>query len=89
MRYLGAIQEVTFDGRLIVRGKFTPNAGSDIYDNRMKRLGRIRRIFGPVDSPYVSIEPTGDQGLLRIMGKSVYVEGVEKNGKGKRRDRGN
>jgi RNA-binding protein len=88
MKYLGAVQEVTFNGKLIVRGQFTPKPGSQVFDNRKNRLGRIRRVFGPVDSPYVSIEPTGDPGLLRLMGRPVYVEGVEKDGKGKRRDRG-
>jgi rRNA processing protein Gar1 len=89
MKVLGPIEEITYDGNLIVTGTFAPRPGSVVLDNRKKTLGKVRRIFGPVSSPYVSVEPTGDSGLLRMIGKQVYIEGVDDDGKGKRRHRGN
>jgi len=87
MRYLGTVQEVTSEGRLVVRGAFLPEPRSLVLDNRGKRLGRVRRVFGPVDSPYVSVDPIGDTSLLRLIGRQTYIEGVDKDGKGKRRNR--
>jgi len=52
-------------------------------------MGRIVRIFGPVESPYVTVEPTGDTSLLSVTGKQVYIDGVENHGKQKGIGRGN
>jgi RNA-binding protein len=87
MRFLGSVQEVTFEGKLIVRGSFAPFPKSRVLDNRQRPLGRVVRVFGPVDSPYVSVEPGGDVSLLSAVGKQVYVEEVENYAKTKGRDR--
>jgi rRNA processing protein Gar1 len=88
MMLLGEVQEVTFDGKLIVKGVYTPRPREIVTDNRRRPIGRVVRVFGPVAAPYVSIEVTGEQSLLSAVGKQVYVEGVEERGKsGKRRGR--
>ncbi len=89
MRVLGNVQEVTVDGRFVVRATFTPKLREAVFDNRRRPFGRIVRIFGPVDSPYVTVEPTGDASLLSITGKQVYVDGVDEHGKQKGSGRGN
>lgn len=89
MKVLGTIQEIACDGKLIVRGEITPPSKAKVVDNRKRSLGRVRRVFGPVDSPYISVEPTGEISLIGLIGKQVYVEGVDDNGKGKRRHRRN
>ncbi|HOE52121.1 MAG TPA: Gar1/Naf1 family protein [Methanomassiliicoccales archaeon] len=83
MQLLGNVQEVTVDGRLVVRATFTPKLKEAVFDNRKRPLGRIVRIFGPVGSPYVTVEPTGDAGLLSAVGRQVYIGGVENHGKQK------
>jgi RNA-binding protein len=87
MKLLGVIQDISFDGKLIVRGAFAPNSRDRIVDNRNKPLGYIRRVFGPVDSPYIMVEPVGRSNLLAAVGKQVYVEEATRYDKGKRRDR--
>jgi rRNA processing protein Gar1 len=87
MKVLGTVQEVTSDGKLVIKAAFAPQLKARIVDNRKRPLGTVRRVFGPVVSPYVSIEPAGDLNLLATLGKHVYVEEVENYGKGKRRDR--
>jgi len=89
MQFLGNVQEVTVDGKLVVRATFTPKLKDAVFDNRKKPLGRIVRIFGPVDSPYVTVEPTGYTSLLSVTGKQVYIDGVENHGKQKGIGRGN
>ncbi len=64
-----------------MRGEFAPRKGSPVLDTRRRKLGRVQRVFGPVDSPYISVQPTGDQSLLGMMGKQVYTEEGEINGK--------
>ena len=88
MKFLGEVQEVSFDGKLIVKGVCAPQPRETVTDNRRRPIGRVVRVFGPVAAPYVSVEVTGDQSLLSAVGKQVYVEGAEEHGKGgKRRSR--
>jgi rRNA processing protein Gar1 len=87
MKLLGVIQDIACDGKLVVRGTFIPGPRDRIMDNRSKLLGYVRRAFGPVDSPYILVEPTGNSSLLASVGKQVYVEEVDQYAKGKRRDR--
>jgi len=89
MQFLGNVQEVTVDGKLVVRASFTPKLKEAVFDNRKRPLGRIVRIFGPVESPYVTVEPTGDTSLLSVTGKQVYIDGVENHGNQKGIGRGN
>jgi len=89
MRVLGKVQDISHDGKLIIRGTTTPATGSLIFDNKRRCIGKIRRIFGPVNAPYIIVEPADDTILLRAIGKQVYIKGVDNNGKGKRRHRRN
>lgn len=87
MKFLGTVQEVTSEGRLVVKANFAPQPRARIMDNRKRTIGLVRRVFGPVAGPYVTVEPAGDLNMLASLGKQVYVEGAENHGKGKRRDR--
>ncbi|NLI74525.1 MAG: hypothetical protein GX369_07135 [Euryarchaeota archaeon] len=89
MKLLGVIQDITFDGRLVVRASFAPWPRDRVVDNRNRPLGQVRRVFGPVDSPYVMIDPTGRDSLLGAIGKQVYIKEVKHYAKGKRRGRRN
>lgn len=88
MQFLGNVQEVTVDGKLVIRTTFTPKLRDMVWDNRKRLVGRVVRIFGPVDSPYVTVEPAGDTNLLSIAGKQVYIDGIDDHGKQKGRGRG-
>ncbi|QLH74857.1 MAG: H/ACA RNA-protein complex protein Gar1 [Methanomassiliicoccales archaeon] len=87
MRFLGNVQEVSFDGKLIVRGSFAPQSHSRVVDNRQRPVGKVARVFGPVEAPYVTVEPTGGSSLLSAIGKQLYVEEVGTTAKTKGRDR--
>jgi RNA-binding protein len=87
MKLLGVIQDISFDGRLIVRGAFAPSPRERVVNNRNKLLGSVQRVFGPVDAPYIMVEPAGRSNLLAAVGKQVYIEEAIRYDKGKRRDR--
>lgn len=84
MEVLGVVEEVTCDGRLIIRCSSVPNVGSTVFDRREKRVGTVDKVFGPVDSPYASVSPEG--GTAGI-GTETFYRGNKQNAKGKRRNR--
>jgi len=87
MKFLGEVQEVTHEGKLIVKGVFAPHARDRIFDGRKRPIGLVVRVFGPVREPYVSVQVSSEQSLLSAVGKQVYVEEGEHGKGGKRRDR--
>ena len=84
MEVLGIVEEITCDGRMIIRCRELPDIGAPVFDNRQTRLGTVGRVFGPVDGPYASVSPEG--GTLGI-GSETYFRGKTQNAKGKRRNR--
>jgi RNA-binding protein len=85
LRLLGVIQDISHDGKLIVKARFAPNNRELVRDNLKGEVGRVSKVFGPVRAPYVAIEPKKELRTLAVLGKEVYVQERE-NGKGKRRD---
>ena len=86
MDFLGVAEEVTSDGKIIVSGVTAPEIGDPVFDAKQKRIGSVKRLFGPVDGPYVSVTPTDKTVLTNISGKKVYFEGATSYGKNKRRN---
>ena len=85
MKLLGVVQDLSHDGRLIIKSKFAPMKGAVVRDNLKARVGRVVRVFGPVRSPYVAVEPEEEMKTLAILGREVYIEEGD-HGKGKRRN---
>ncbi len=86
MRLLGVVQDISHDGKLIVKARFAPKMRELVRDNLKAEVGRVTKVFGPVRSPYVAIEPKKEQKTLAVLGKEVYVQQERENGKGKRRN---
>ena len=86
MDFLGVVEEVTSDGRMIVIGETAPEIGDPVFDSKQKHIGSVKRIFGPVEKPYVSVVPSDKAVLTGISGKKVYFEGATRYGKNKRRN---
>ncbi len=84
MRLLGVIQDISHDGKLIVKARFAPNNREVIRDNVKSEIGRVSKVFGPVRSPYVAIEPRNGLRTIAVLGKEVYVQEERDHGKGKR-----
>lgn len=81
MKRLGAIIHI-MDNLLIVRADSTIEH-SDFRENllvmtsRMKKLGKIKEIFGPVKAPYISIKMFKDINSSEIKGlknERVYLQ---------------
>lgn len=85
MDCLGSVETVSGDGRFVVKADVTPEINDPIFDSKGSKIGSVKRIFGPVDGPYVTIVPTDKSILTNITGKKVYYRGGAKFGKDKRK----
>ncbi len=75
MKKLGVVQNFSYKGDFLVKASFSPRMGQEVHDARGRALGRVRRVFGPVKGPYVTVEPLHEVGL-GLVGSDVYVEVV-------------
>lgn len=81
MDCLGVVEEVTADGRLIVRCENLPNLGDRVCDASQKEVGTVGRILGPVDAPYASVNGKGVP-----KGTKLFIGRKSNNAKSKRRN---
>ena len=85
MQFLGQVETVTNDGKLVVRAVNTPEINNTVYDSRERKIGTVKRVFGPVDSPYVTVLPAIKDDLNGLLNKETYFRGENKDGKNKGR----
>ena len=74
MRLLGVVQDISHDGKLVVKARFAPKTREVVKDNWKAEIGRVVKVFGPVRSPYVTIEPRRELKTLAVLGREVYVQ---------------
>ena len=85
MDFLGDVETVSGEGRFVVKAVSVPEVSETICDAKGKRLGIVKRIFGPVEGPYVTVSADDGVMLTDIIGMKVYHKGEIKNAKGKRK----
>ena len=85
MDYLGEVETITHDGKIIVRAVTTPDVNNTVFDSLEHKIGTVKRVFGPVDSPYVTVLPTTKTDLNGYLNKKTYFKGENRNGKDKGR----
>jgi RNA-binding protein len=88
MHELGRILHIARSGRVIVKnGTATWEKkmnGLPVFDNNGRQIGRIQEIFGPVASPYSSIQPIREK-LADLVGIQVFIPSDEpQRSKGKK-----
>lgn len=83
--YSGIVESVTNEGNFVVKAEFTPDVNDPVYGPDGSKIGKVKRVFGPVDSPYVTIVPENKDVLAKIGGKKITFRRDAKDGKGKRR----
>lgn len=74
LKRLGKILHLSKSRSLIVKLASEPSidVGSKVLDSKLREVGIIQDIFGPVTSPYVAMKPmVPDPGHL--VGRIVYV----------------
>ncbi len=79
MKAVGYVLRQARSGRIIVKLFVEVPEGSVLYDRRGRKVGVVREVFGPVRSPYASLEPRTDR-IGGLIGEDVYAE-VGEDGK--------
>lgn len=88
MELLGTADRITENGRIVVIGSSeVPDIGNPVFDSSNNRIGTVKRIFGPIDEPYISVTVDDPARVERIVGKELYTTRRSQNGKDKRRNR--
>ena len=82
---LGVVETLSGEGRFVVKSVSVPEMKETVYDSEGKRLGSVKRIFGPVEGPYVTVDADNGTVPADIIGKKVFTKGEIKNAKGKRK----
>ena len=82
---LGYIETVSGEGRFVVKAGVVPEMNEAVFDSKGKRMGTVKRVFGPVEGPYVTVSAENGLDLTDITGMKVYHKGEVKNAKGKRK----
>lgn len=76
MRRLGTVLHVSSHGYIVVKAELFPPTDSTVVTKRMKKIGTVYDVFGPVDNPYVSVKPFKDikkPDLRELRGEKVYI----------------
>lgn len=76
MRPIGKVVNFSPKGSVVVRATMTPRIGQFVVGRKGEPVGKIVRITGPVDSPYVLVQPgvKEDGSLFRLAGKPVFID---------------
>jgi RNA-binding protein len=85
VEFLGVVETVSGEGRFVVKAETAPEAGEQIFDEKGSAIGTVKRIFGPVDGPYVTVSSREGTSLDGIVGKKVFYRGENRHGKTKRK----
>lgn len=58
MQRIGRVIHVSSNRNLIVKAdKRVPKMGEKVVDEKLRKIGTIFDIFGPVSSPYIAVKP--------------------------------
>lgn len=74
MKRLGKISHLSKSRSLVVKLASEPSigVGSKVLDSKLREVGIVQDVFGPVTSPYVTIRPVIPD-PDHLVGKVVYV----------------
>jgi RNA-binding protein len=73
---LGQILHTARSGRIIVKISIAASGkkvnGLSVIDMNGRQIGKIQEIFGPVSSPYASLQPVSEK-LASVAGATVFI----------------
>src|SRR4030042_536901 len=72
LQRLGKVLHVTPSQNIVVKIDKTPKIGSAVVDEKLKVVGRIFDVIGPVSSPYVVVKPAIKE-PEKLTNKQLYL----------------
>lgn len=82
MKILGTVLHISTHKNIIIRGDkkdnlALPKLNSIVFNHKMKKLGKINDVFGPVDHPFFSVrafEHITGENFRDFKHKHVYIK---------------
>ena len=71
---------------LVVKAEVIPRIGEKVVDEKLKQVGRVADVFGPVSKPYVAIRPSTEN-PVSLVNQNLYVVPAVKTREERRRRR--
>jgi len=89
MEFLGIVDGTADNGIAIVIGtENIPDVGNPVFDSAGNKVGTVKRVFGPVGEPFITVTIGSAAVLKGLKGKELYTTKKRaQNGKDKRRNR--
>ncbi|MCL1811791.1 MAG: hypothetical protein FWG41_06240 [Methanomassiliicoccaceae archaeon] len=88
MEFLGTVGETADNGIAVVTGtEDIPSIGNPVFDSNKKRIGTVKRVFGPIKEPFITVAVDDPAAVNKLRGKDLYITRRTQNGKDKRRNR--
>jgi len=84
MKRLGVVENLSYDGTVLVRSDFAPPQGTPVVNRRGEAVGTVLKVFGPVKQPFLALRPAGKPGL-GLVGSEVFLS--QGNVHGEQKDR--
>lgn len=72
LQRLGIVLHVTPSQNIVVKADRTPKIGSKVANEKLKVVGKVFDVIGPVSSPYAVVKPTTED-PEKLMGKKLYL----------------
>ncbi len=74
MKRLGKILHLSKSRSLILKleSDAIPKLGSQVWDSKLKQVGVVYDVFGPITAPYVAVKPTISEPSTCV-GKILYL----------------
>lgn len=84
MKKLGVVENLAYDGTVLVRSDFAPPRGTSVVDKRNRVLGSVVNVFGPVREPFASVRPKAPASPSLIGAELFVNEGDHANQENRR-----
>jgi RNA-binding protein len=72
LQRLGKVLHVTPSQNIVVKIDKTPKIGSAVVDEKLRTVGKIFDVIGPVSSPYVVLKPAIKE-PEKLTSKQLYL----------------
>lgn len=86
MQRIGRVLHISSNRNMILKAENLPRIRDRVVDEKLKPVGTVLDIFGPVSSPYVSVKTEIDD-LHRLVNRVLYSIPSPESKKVKRRRR--
>ena len=72
MKRLGVVENLSYDGTVLIRSDFAPPYGTAVVDRKGTKLGTVMKVFGPVKQPFTTLRPSGKP-AMGLLGTEVFL----------------